>query len=233
MRFLSSLYWFVALACLAALWAIPFISIDQEQPDAASEAGGVGDFGYVLTGEKEGAADATRASAEGTPARPQPATADRGERFLPGATGAEPRGLIPVCVTPRPEERALADEVFQRLNDYRAEQGLARLIHDEGLARAAQGHARHMAEHSFYAHEAPEPAVASPWARAEQCGSVANGENIAAGQPTAAAVMEGWKKSPGHNANMLNDGFRRVGIGAHVVEGSAPSPSYWVQLFEQ
>ena len=149
---------------------------------------------------------------------------------LPGATGAEPDGLIPLCCPHSPEEQALADEVLKRLNDYRREKGLSALALDAGLAQAIQGHCRHMAAHAFFAHEAPEPAVASPWARAEQCGSVANGENIAAGQPTAAAVMESWKKSPGHNANMLNDGFRRVGIGA-CFSGGAPYAIYWGQLF--
>ncbi len=150
---------------------------------------------------------------------------------VPDATGAEPAGLVPVCCTQSPEERALADEVFRRLNAYRAEHGLPALERDEGLAQAIQGHCHHMAVHPFFGHTAPEAALDSPWARAEMCGSSANGENIAAGQSSPADVMESWQNSPGHDANMRNARFRRVGIGAYVGGEGAPYSIYWGQLF--
>src|SRR5690606_34874573 len=39
------------------------------------------------------------------------------------------------------------------------------------------------------------------------------GENIAGGFSTAQSVFNAWKNSPGHNANMLNGNFTKIGIG--------------------
>ncbi|MBR2979591.1 MAG: CAP domain-containing protein [Myxococcaceae bacterium] len=150
---------------------------------------------------------------------------------ISGATGGEPDHLVPVCCDYGLEERRLADELFALLNAYRAENGLEALERDDGLDRAMQGHCHHMAIHPFFDHIAPEEDIASPWTRAQLCGASANGENIAAGQSSAAAVMESWKSSPGHNANMLDAGFRRVGVGAFVSPEGAPYPLYWGQLF--
>jgi uncharacterized protein YkwD len=68
-----------------------------------------------------------------------------------------------------------------------------------------------MATHSFFDHTAPEPAVSSPWTRAELCGSEASGENIAMNRSPSGA-MESWIGSSGHNQNMLDSRFTRVGI---------------------
>ena len=70
-----------------------------------------------------------------------------------------------------------------------------------------------MAGHTFFDHTAPEGVVGLPWPRATICVSKANGENIAQGQMNPAAVMNSWKNSPGHNMNMLNGSFKRIGVG--------------------
>lgn len=56
------------------------------------------------------------------------------------------------------------------------------------------------------------------------------GENIAAGQQTPAAVMNSWMNSSGHRANILNSGFKHIGVGYTYSQGSAYG-AYWVQLF--
>ena len=56
------------------------------------------------------------------------------------------------------------------------------------------------------------------------------GENIAAGYPTAAAVVEGWMNSPGHRANILNTGFKHIGVG-YTYSQNSDYGAYWVQLF--
>jgi len=132
--------------------------------------------------------------------------------LLPGATGNEPDGMIPVCCTPGGVDRTLVDELFRLVNDYRATNGLAPFTVDPGLEAAMQGHCLHMVSHDFFDHEAPEAAVSSPWVRAELCGSNASAENIAWGSSTAAATLDQWQESPGHNANLLGD-YTRVGIG--------------------
>jgi uncharacterized protein YkwD len=63
----------------------------------------------------------------------------------------------------------------------------------------------------------------------------AAGENIAAGQQTPKAVVDGWLDSDGHCRNIMDPGFTDIGIG-YVVSGAAtglggrPTP-YWTQNF--
>jgi uncharacterized protein YkwD len=41
------------------------------------------------------------------------------------------------------------------------------------------------------------------------------GENVAYGYPNGRSVVnDGWMRSPGHRANILNPDFRLMGIGA-------------------
>jgi uncharacterized protein YkwD len=141
----------------------------------------------------------------------------------PNGTGDEAGGIIPVCCAPNASEKALIDQVFVLLNEHRANNGRAPLSYDDKLEATIQGHCIHMGIHDFFDHTAPESAVSSPWTRASLCGTSANGENIAAGQSSPASVMTSWKNSSGHNANMLNSSFTRVGIGYY--EG------YWGQIF--
>ena len=56
------------------------------------------------------------------------------------------------------------------------------------------------------------------------------GENIGAGYPSPAAVVQGWLDSDGHCANMLNPGFSRLGVGYASVQGSSYG-AYWTQKF--
>lgn len=56
------------------------------------------------------------------------------------------------------------------------------------------------------------------------------GENIAAGQPTPADVMESWMNSPGHKMNILNPQFTHLGVG-YVYDENSPYGHYWVQMF--
>lgn len=141
----------------------------------------------------------------------------------PTATGNEDGGIIPVCCAPSASEKAYIDEVFVLLNEHRQNNGIAPLVYDEELEAAIQGHCIHMGVHSFFDHTAPESAVSSPWTRASLCSTSASGENIAHGQSSPAAVMTSWTNSSGHNANMLNGSFHRVGIGYYQ--------GYWGQIF--
>ena len=140
-----------------------------------------------------------------------------------GGTGKEPGGLIPVCCTPTASEKTNVNEVFSQLNQYRISKGLRALAYDTKLETAIQGHSIHENLHSFFDHNAPESVVSSPSARASLCGTSYAGENIAKGATSPTAVMNLWKNSSGHNSNMLNSSFTRVGIGYHN--------GYWGQLF--
>lgn len=61
-------------------------------------------------------------------------------------------------------------------------------------------------------------------------GYAAAGENIAAGYPSATAVVNGWMNSPGHRQNILNPYFAHMGAGLAVFSNNSYG-KYWVQLF--
>ncbi len=100
------------------------------------------------------------------------------------------------------------------------------------LDRAARKFAQKMGDQKFFSHTSPngDSPTDRAWAEGFRRGV---GENIAAGYATAASVMEGWLKSPGHCANLMHPGYDVVGIGyaAPRPGRDAPYSSYWVQDF--
>ncbi|MCU0694196.1 MAG: CAP domain-containing protein [Polyangiaceae bacterium] len=146
-------------------------------------------------------------------------------KMLGGATGREPNGQIPVCCRPTASEKAVTNEVLRILNDHRRANGRVALLRSGRLDSAMTGHLLHQRLHPFNSHYAPEAAVNVPWLRGPLCNRSAGGENLAWGHPNAAAVMNAWKNSGGHNQNMLEPSYRWVGLG--YVNGT------WGQIFGQ
>ena len=126
-------------------------------------------------------------------------------------------------------------EFLDLLNEHRANHGAPPVRADRFLNDGAYDYAGLMGRRNHFDHTGPDGS--SPWDRMcaggydPACGpSTAVGENIAAGQQTAAEVFTAWRNSPGHNRNMLNPAFRVVGIGRHEVPGSR-FRVYWVNVF--
>ncbi len=92
------------------------------------------------------------------------------------------------------------------LNVYRAANGRGVLTHDSGLAAAAGGHSEFMEAHAAFAHEGIGNGTAQ--SRANAAGyPYGVGENIAyatAARTTPTDIIEIFKASPAHNANMLD-----------------------------
>lgn len=189
--------------------------------NGGSNAGGVAGAG---AGGNGSGGSAVNGGAGGKPQPPPPGGAGGSgpppaagcSVTLPNASGKEPGGAIPVCCTPGASDKAMIDEAFALLNAHRMANGRSALAYDPKLEQAIQGHCQHMAEHTFFAHDAPEGAVARFTERAKACGASASGENIAYNQRSPAQVMTSWKNSSGHNMNMLSTGYKRVGIGLHA-----------------
>jgi len=87
-----------------------------------------------------------------------------------------------------------------------------------------------MAERNYFAHDTLEGVT--PWDRMKAQGYSfrAAGENIAAGQPTLEAVVQGWVDSPGHCQNLMSADFTEVGMGRFDKAGSTYGV-YWTQDF--
>ena len=79
------------------------------------------------------------------------------------------------------------------------------------IATAALAHSRDMDRNNHFDHAGTDGS--SPGDRLTEAGYAwrTYGENIALRYPTATAVFNGWKNSPGHCRNMMNAGFKEMG----------------------
>ena len=98
------------------------------------------------------------------------------------------------------------------------------------LTRASQQHSSDMATHSYFSHDGRDGSV--PALRATRAGYLwrATGENIAGGQTTAEAAVQGWIDSPPHCANLMGAQFTEMGVAFAVNPGSKLG-IYWTQMF--
>jgi uncharacterized protein YkwD len=154
--------------------------------------------------------------------RPQPA-----KTVKPVAPKPTKTTKPPVSVPAR-GMNAIELKVLDLTNAERAKAGCKALRGDAKLALAARRHSTDMGVNGYFDHNSQDGT--SPWDRIRKAGYTSPGaENIAAGQPTAAAVMDGWMKSPGHRANILNCKLKALGVGYY--KGSKGYRIYWTQDF--
>ena len=104
--------------------------------------------------------------------------------------------------------------ILGAVNSVRAAHGLARLSSDGPLIRAARSHSARLMRIDAFTHGSFASRLAAFGARGPRFG-----ENIAWGtgsRASARSIVRAWLASPGHRANLLRPGFRRIGIGARV-----------------
>lgn len=170
---------------------------------------------------KKKAAAAKKAAAKKVAAAQQESTAAPNSDGDAGGSGGTAPAPAKGSAAPGVEA-----QVIDIVNRERSAAGCGEVRHDEGLARVARAHSADMAQRNFFSHTNPDGL--GPFDRARNAGVEARAENIAAGQSTPAAVMEGWMNSEGHRANILNCDLSRVGVG-RATGGSYGT--YWTQLF--
>ncbi len=98
------------------------------------------------------------------------------------------------------------------------------------LTLASQQHSGDMATHSYFSHDGRDGSL--PAQRATRAGYLwrATGENIAGGQTTAEAAVQGWIDSPPHCANLMGAQFTEMGV-AFAVNPRSKLGIYWTQMF--
>jgi len=101
--------------------------------------------------------------------------------------------------------------LFASANAERSQRGLAALRWDEALYRAADGHAREMAERASISHQYPGEAELATRGRDAGARFSLIAENVAEA-PTAVRIHDAWMKSPEHRANLLDPQVDSVGI---------------------
>ena len=103
-------------------------------------------------------------------------------------------------------------DIHYLINAYRISQGLPPFLVDARLVSASETHNRYMRDNDCFSHQCP--GEADPWTRIRDAGypSPAS-EVIGRGYGDAAAVLDGWKHSAGHNAILLGN-WRDMGCHA-------------------
>ncbi len=162
------------------------------------------------------------ASASSTRATPKAATTKPAPRPTPKPTRTSTAPPAPAPVS------GAAAEVVRLTNSERQANGCPALKVNAALTTSASRHSADMAENDYFDHDSLDGR--SPFDRMKAAGYSYSraAENIAAGQPTAAAVVAGWMNSKGHRANILNCGLTEIGVG--VAKGGHYG-IYWTQNF--
>ena len=111
------------------------------------------------------------------------------------------------------KSQALAMQIADDTNAFRAQLGLKDLIWNPVVASVAQYYAEYMAENSYFEHIDPEGN--NPGDRLENAGLLYSyfGENIDAGYYNAEDSMNGWIRSSGHRTNLISENFTQIGVG--------------------
>jgi uncharacterized protein YkwD len=126
---------------------------------------------------------------------------------LTGAMVAPPMPAAPPALHP------IEARIIEKTNSERARHGLAPLAVDTSLVRSARKHAAWMTNNRSMTHT-----------------SAPVGENIAMGQHSSGEVLNAWMNSSGHRANILNPGYRRIGVAAYA---TPQGTIFWCQQFLQ
>jgi hypothetical protein len=120
-----------------------------------------------------------------------------------------------------PEEQ----EVVDLVNAERRKVGAAPLIVNYSLMEAAWNHNEFMVRTGNFCHNGCGDGTVGERIDATGYRWTTYGENIARGQRNPVAVMNAWMNSAGHRRNILNAGFKDIGVAYN------PSGPTWTQVF--
>jgi uncharacterized protein YkwD len=145
-----------------------------------------------------------------------------------------------VTVASNPSGEPFEDQVLILVNQRRAAgatcggtpyPAVGPLAMDPNLRAAARGHSLDMATLNYFSHTSQDGRTfAQRISAAGYTGSFPWAENIAGGQSTPQAVVDGWMASAGHCANIMNGSFRAIGVG-YAFNAASTYRHYWTQNF--
>ncbi|WP_050739227.1 CAP domain-containing protein [Acetobacterium bakii] len=141
-----------------------------------------------------------------------------------------PKGAAAPGNTNRPFIQAsnpFEEQVIALVNQERAARNLGIVTSDPSLTLAAQIRAQEII--GTFSHTRPDQRSFSTVLSDAGISYRYAGENIAAGQASAEAVVSGWMNSEGHRANILNPEFTKLGVGYTYADSGYGH--YWSQLF--
>ena len=156
-----------------------------------------------------------------------------GMEFIPSLSNYHPLPDSTIVLSSKPvnaasDVAAMEKSVHRQINKYRTSQGLPKLKLDSRISAIARQHSKDMSEnqvpfgHSGSGSRYKEISKLITWRGVAE--NVAY--NMGHSNPGKVAV-DGWKKSPGHNRNMLGK-YQVTGIG---IAKNSKGEYYFTQLF--
>ena len=117
-----------------------------------------------------------------------------------------------------PEVRQSEKTVLKMINAYRANNGLAPLRMDSRVRGVARDRSRDMRNKDYFAHGSPSGESAGTMMHARGIKHWGWGENIGrisflGWTASNKGMVEGWKRSSGHNRMLLTRDYNYVGVG--------------------
>jgi len=97
------------------------------------------------------------------------------------------------------------------------------VVWNNNIEKAALDHSVDMSKNDIFSHTGSDGSDAGDRLDRRYYDWITYGENIAKGYKTEEKVVEGWINSPGHCRNIMNPGFKEMGV--------ARVGDYWTQIF--
>ena len=140
----------------------------------------------------------------------------------------------PAAATAAPGDPVLDAEekaFCTKINQYRAQNGRAALRVSVALTNASKWMSNDLATKNYFSHtDSLGRTFGTRLGAFGYAYSTSRGENIAAGNATADSTFEQWRKSSGHNANMLSASYKVIGIG-RAYSAASTYKNYWTTDF--
>ncbi len=119
--------------------------------------------------------------------------------------------------------------VYERINALRRAHKLPELAPDPVLERVSQGYSERMAHEGFFAHVSPDGSTLTQ-RLPENSRFVRAGENLGLA-PGPLSAHFGIEHSPGHRRNLLDPGFRFMGVGVTFQKVDGREQAYLTEVF--
>ncbi|KKR21815.1 MAG: hypothetical protein UT48_C0003G0023 [Parcubacteria group bacterium GW2011_GWE2_39_37] len=124
-------------------------------------------------------------------------------------------------------------KIISLTNQIRAEQGLNRLKENQSLNQAAYEKTHDMLLNQYFAHVSPSKKGVADWLRAVKYNFAVAGENLAMGFSDPNEVVEKWKESETHYANIIDPDYREIGVNVASGNYKDIDTTFIAQLFGQ
>ncbi len=124
-----------------------------------------------------------------------------------------------------------ANSLISLTNQTRSQNGLQSLAANSKLNQAAYAKANDMISNNYFAHTSPSGIMGWHFIRGQGYAYSKAGENLAKDFMTSQGVFNGWMASPTHRANILEPGFKEIGIAVKTGFINNKATTVTVQMF--